>query len=387
MTHIYLDHNSTTPIDPRVADEIDATHRQGFGNPASQHQVGQQARRALETAKEEIGEILGARFTDIHSDRMIITSGGTESNNLALLGITLADSPGTDGNIIVPEIEHPSVIGAAGHLKRIGIGLRKLPVDSQGVVVVDALDDLIDEKTRMVSLMLANNETGVIQPVSQAAAICRERGVKLHTDAVQAVGKIKVDFAELGVDALSLSAHKFHGPRGVGGLILRHDCTIDPIFHGGFQQQGIRPGTEDVALTRGLSRALQIWNEESELRVRHLGNLRDRLESQLTAAIPTAIVNGSAATRLPHTCNISFPGLNRQAILLAADMEGIAVSTGSACASGSSEPSPVLLAMGSDPEVTEGSIRLSVGMTNTLAEVDLAGEKLVNIIRALDGQK
>ena len=284
--------------------------------------------------------MLGARLTGLSADRLIFTSGGTEANNLALRGSTTAP-----GQLIVSAIEHPSVLQTAdflAHTEPIASGSRWIP--RAGLRQPPWRKGSI--RVRLVSVMLANHETGVLQPVEEMAAACREKAVLFHTDAVQAVGKIPLDFRRLDVDMLSFSAHKFHGPVGVGGLLLRHGLLPEPILHGGFQQRGIRPGTEPVALILGMRRALELWHRSASECARRLQRQRNRFEALLLQGLPGMAINGGEAARVPHTTNISFAGADRQALLMALDLAGIACSTGSACASGSSEPSPVLRAMG-----------------------------------------
>jgi cysteine desulfurase len=341
-----------------------------------------------------MAEILGANVSGMECDQLILTSGGTESNNLALLGLAASRrsesnsesvplSAGSRGRVLVSAIEHPSVIGAAEQLARLGFDVEKIPVDHAGVCKLDALVSLVEKPTALVSMMLANNETGVIQPVVEAAAICRNLGILFHTDAVQAVGKIPVHFRELGVDAMTFTGHKLSGPRGIGGLILRHGVTPEPILFGGFQQMAIRPGTEDVALAAGMCRALELYQQNPRQRYQHLLELRDKLQHNLLSEFEDLVINGFAAERVPHTLNISFPGVDRQSFLLAADMAGLAISTGSACASGSSELSPVLLAMRLEKEVVAGSIRISLGVSTTEAEIEESTRRIVKIIRNL----
>jgi cysteine desulfurase len=387
MKPIYLDHNSTTPIDPQVAKVMAECYGESYLNPASQHRPGQHARSKIEQLRARMVAMLGGRSSGMETDQLVITSGGTESNNLALIGLGRAaqkNFPDKTGRILVSAIEHPSVIGASEQLAREGFHVETIPVDGDGVCQLDALEKMLSHDSAnpvlLVSLMLANNETGVRQPVAKAAAICRSRNVLIHTDAVQVVGKLKVDFHELGVDALSLTAHKFHGPRGVGGLLIRHGVTVEPILFGGFQQMAIRPGTEDVALTAGMHEALSLF-ENSTGRAQRMGQLRDRLESELESRFPNLTVNGKQAERMPHTLNLSFPGIDRQAFLLAADIEGLAISTGSACASGSSEPSPVLIAMNANDDVIQGSIRISLGATTTADEIEQAIMRIESIVK------
>lgn len=386
MDPIYLDHNSTSPIDPRVAKAVLECFELAYVNPASAHRPGQLARRKLEELRSQIIEGLGGETKGRNLDQLVFTSGGTESNNLALFGLTTQPP----GRVIVSAIEHPSVIGSAEILKLRGHEVVTLPVNSSGVCEVDALVDLLNDNsgiTQLVSVMLANNETGVIQPIKQIVEVCRDKGVLTHVDAVQAVAKIDVDFRELGCDAMTFTAHKFQGPRGIGGLLMRPEIVLNPILFGGFQQMAMRPGTEDVALVVGMARALELYFEQPNARQKHLATLRDQLETSILTAIPDAVVNGQAANRVPHTLNISFPGINRQAFLMAADLAGLAISTGSACASGSSDPSPVLVAMGASKDVIEGSIRISVGPSTTASEIEESARRILLIHNDLRKQK
>jgi len=379
MERIYLDNNATTPILPEVAEAMHACLLRGHANPASQHEDGRRARRVLESAREAIGEILGADVNSSNPDRLIFTSGGTESNNLALFGLCGQAS----GRLLYSSIEHPSVVEPAQQIARGGRVLREIRVTQDGVLDLNHLETLLSQPTRLVSVMLGNNETGALQPVREAATLCRQAGALMHTDAVQVVGKLPLTFRALGVDALSLTAHKFHGPKGIGALIVRAGVPVEPIMFGGFQQMGLRCGTECVALAVGLQKALEAWQSEADERAARMARLRVRLETALLQAVPGAVIHSAHAARLPHTTNISFPGVDRQALLIALDMAGLSCSTGSACASGSSEPSPVLAAMAVESGLIEGSIRLSLGATTTedqIAEathrISLAAEKL-----------
>lgn len=378
---IYLDHNSTTPIAPTVVETMHECLLANYANPASQHRMGQHARRKMEQLRQRLAELLGARCSGMKTDQVILTSGGTESNNLALLGLPICHSAAAPRRVIVSSIEHPSVMGPSEQLARLGYKIETIPVDRDGVCRLDALIELMETPVALVSMMLANNETGVIQPVAQAAAICRERGILMHTDAVQAIGKIPVSFEELGVDAMSFTAHKLSGPRGIGGLVIRDGLSPQPILFGGFQQRAIRPGTEDVALAAGLVEALEIYASDPLGRLNQLRNLRDRLQANLVSGIDDVVIHGVNAPRVPHTLNLSFPGIDRQSFLLAADMAGLAISTGSACASGSSERSPVLMAMGLENDVVDGSIRISLGISTTLSEIQESTRRIIKIIR------
>ena len=379
MPQLYLDNNATTPIDPRVIEVMAACYAAQHANPASLHQSGQRARLVLEQARDGIARLVAADISGVHADRVIFTSGGTEANNLALLGLA-----GTKrGRVIVSAIEHPSVLGAAEELVRRGCDVRRIRVTSDGVVDVKQFAELLTTDTQLVSVMLGNHETGVLQPLAEIAALCRDREVPFHTDAVQVVGKLPVKFRELGVTALSLAGHKFHGPVGLGALVLRHGATLDPQLFGGFQQMGLRPGTEPLALAVGMHRALELWHNEADARRLRLTQLRDDFESAILAAMPTAIVNGGAAPRLPHTSNLSFVGLERQSLFMALDLAGVACATGSACASGSSEPSPVLTAMGLADARLTSALRFSFDAATTPADVAEAARKIVGVCRDL----
>lgn len=383
MEPIYLDNNATTPILPEVADVMHAAFAQGLANPSSQHRAGRQARAALEEAREGIGQILGADMFSFHADRVIFTSGGTEANNLALRGL-LKTPP---ARLVLSTIEHPSVSDTADFLATQGFEVARLGVNRSGVVDLNQLPELLTPPTQLVSVMLGNNETGVLQPVAEIAARCREAGVLVHTDAVQVVGKLPVHFRQLGVDALSCAAHKFHGPRGIGALVVRHGVELSPQLFGGFQQAGLRPGTEPVVLALGMYKALQLWQAEQTERAAKLSQLRKQLEARLQAGWPELVIHGADAARLPHTTNVSFPGLDRQRLMMALDFAGIACSTGSACASGSSAPSPVLLAMGLAEPLVESSLRLSLGCQLTAAEVDAAADRILKVCNELRNQQ
>ncbi len=376
---IYLDYNSTTPLLDEVVAAMAEWQTAKFGNPASQHAIGRRARQGLEQARDEIGRILGARLSGSSSDRVIFTSGGTEANNLALLGMVgIADPDVPPGEAIISAIEHHSVTAVAELLERRGWTIHRLGVTRDGVVDPAALDGRLNERTRFVSVMLANNETGVIQPVAEIARRCQALGVPMHTDAAQIAGKLPVDFRALGASALTVAAHKFHGPLGIGALVIRHDLELQPLVVGGFQQEGLRGGTESVALAVGMHAALASWEHEKEARPERLRTLRNRLEARLRDGYGgRVLVNGADAERLPHTSNVALLGMNRQALVMALDLAGVACSTGAACASGSSEPSRTLLAMGCDKEVLAASLRFSLGATTTAEEIDEAAERIL----------
>ncbi len=383
METIYLDHNATTPVRPEVVEAMARAYRDGYANPASQHQPGQRARRALEDARERIAALLGASVTDTRPDRLLFTSGGTESNNLAILGIAEARGRGDPGQVVISAIEHPSVIEPAERLLELGWRLDTLGVTHDGVVRVDDLPEILTPQTHLVSIILGSHETGVLQPVRELASACREIGVPLHTDAVQVAGKLPVDFRGLGVAALTVAAHKFQGPLGVGALVLDAGTRLVPILFGGEQQNRLRPGTEPVALAIGMLTALELWQAEFESEVRRITALRERFETGLRTGYADAVVNGAGAERLPHTANVAFPGLDGQMLLMALDLAGVACSVGSACASGSTELSPTLRAMQLPHEIVAGSLRFSLGSTTTEAEVDEAVRRIVRVANDL----
>lgn len=379
---IYLDHNATTPVLPEVAEAMRACYAEPYLNPASQHEFGRRARCVLEDARERIGELVGAKTTGRDADQIVFTSGGTEANNLALRG--LGSSAGRP-HLIISAIEHPSVTAVAEHLLAGGWAVDRLGVNADGVVRVDDLSRRLRPETRLVATILGHNETGVLQPVKHLAKACG--GVPFHTDAAQVVGKLPVDFRDLGVSTLSFAAHKFHGPLGIGVLVVRHGVELAPQVFGGFQQGGLRPGTESVALAVGMLRALELWHAEREARAARMRRFRDQLEKAIYIGWPAAVVIGRSAERLPHTSNIAFVGLDRQALFLALDQAGVACSTGSACASGSSEVSPALLAMGCEEAVFSSALRLSLGATTTEPQVAEATRRILKTCNDLRRQK
>ncbi len=383
MASIYLDHNATTPARPEVTEAVSRCYAAGYANPASQHQPGQHARRLLEDARGRIAQILGADLAGPQPDRLIFTASGTEANNLAILGI--ARARGQAGQVVLSAIEHASVIGPAEHLLEQGFRLDTLGVTGDGVVCVDRLAPLLGPPTRVVSVMLGNHETGVLQPVAELAAMCNRSGVPLHSDAVAVAGKLPIDFRGLGLAAMSVAAHKFRGPPGIAALLLRHDIALEPLCFGGHQQQGLRPGTEPVALAVGMATALELWQQEQQSELDRLTALRDRLEAGLKAGCPEAVIHGRAAPRLPNTTSIAFPGLDGQVLLVALDMAGVACSAGAACASGSSELSPTLRAMQPPSALVGSSIRLSLGATTTAAEIDEAVGRICHVCGDLRG--
>ena len=382
MESIYLDHNATTPIRPEVVEAMTAVWRAGHANPASQHRPGQLARRLVEDARDEIAALLGGKPGGAQGDRLIFTSGGTEANNLAVLGMGEARAGKSPGRAIVSAVEHASVLEAAERLLNDGWRLDTLAVDGQGVVRLDLFEKLLAADVAVVSVILGNHETGALQPVGEIAKACRELGVPIHTDAVQVVGKLPIDFRALGVTALSIAAHKFQGPLGIGALLVRHDAPLAPRLFGGHQQWGLRPGTEPAALTVGMLVALRLWKAEAQEHAQRLTALRERFEQGLKAGFPV-VVNAQGAPRLPHTSSIAFPGLDGQILLMALDMAGVACSVGSACSSGSSELSPTLQAMRLPKDIVASTLRFSLGATTTQDEIDEAVGRILHVVRSL----
>jgi cysteine desulfurase len=374
MQRIFLDHNSTTRPLPEVIDAMSAHSRESFANPGSRHAEGRVARRALEDARERIAKILGANPGEV-----VFTSGGTESVNLAILGLA-KEAPGT---ILLTAGEHPATREACRHLERGGGTLRFLDVDSEGRIFADRLDEIPWNTLDLTTVILAHNETGVLQDIDPLTARCLRFGVPLHIDAVQAVGKMPVNFHNLRATALSLAAHKFHGPRGIGALLLREGTALSPRQLGGHQEAERRAGTESVALAVGMAVALERWQAERQLWDERLRELRDRLERDLETACEPTVVNGSLRHRLSNTLNIAFPGVDGEALLVALDLAGIACSLGSTCASGSTEPAPVLLAMGRPPEVYSSSVRFSLSFENTCDEIDEAVRRISTCVNRL----
>jgi len=379
---IYLDHNATTPIDPRVVEAMARAWRDCGANPASQHAPGRRARRLLEEAREGILELLGAKTGGMDADQLIFTSGGTEANNLAIFG--LASDKGS--RIVTSAIEHPSILGPAQELRRRGWNVEFMRPSESGFLDAHLFASMLPVSAGrgLASLMLANNEVGVFLPVAGFAKWCDGSHVVFHTDATQAIGKVRVEFRKLRVAAMTITPHKFHGPLGIGGLVLRHGIKLNPHLLGGFQQAALRPGTENVGLAIGFHTALHLWHIDADDRERRMTLLRDQLEQSLGDDLPDAIFVGqSALRRLPNTSCVSFPGLDRQALVMALDMAGVACSTGSACASGSSEPSPTLVAMGLPEELIRGAIRLSLGAFTTAEEVAEASRRILNAVKHL----
>ncbi len=354
---IYFDHNASTPLDKRVVEAMLPFLTTYYGNPSSLYRHGRLVRSAIDTAREQVATLIDAKASEV-----LFTSGGTEANNLALNSV-----PHTS-NIAISSIEHPSVFDFANHLKSHGANLHLIKVDPAGVISADSINDLLSLKPQLVSIMLANNETGVLQNIRQFSQILKKNSILLHTDAVQAIGKIKVSFKQLGVDLLSLSSHKIYGPKGCGALIYNNTLTLNPILFGGQQEKYLRPGTENVAAIVGFGKAAELASLELEQRSDHLNTLRLTLEKELIK-IPNLCIFSETAPRLPNTIQFGIVGIDGEMLLMNLDKQGIAVSSGSACKSGSQEISPVLKAMNIAPEIAKSAIRVSLGMGNTEVQI------------------
>lgn len=377
MKKIYLDNNATTPIHPEVKSAILPFLDEKFGNPSSIHWAGRDVRKAVEDAREKVAELINADPKEI-----IFTGSGTEANNTAIKGIAFQHWD-KKGHIITSSVEHPSVLNTCKYLEKKGFEVTYLPVDEYGMIDPDDLRKAIRKDTILVSIMLANNEIGNIYPIQELAKIAKENNIPFHCDAVQAAGKIEVDVKKLGVDMLTISAHKIYAPKGVGALYIRKGLRIDPLITGGHQERNLRSGTENVIGIVGFGKACEIAKREMNEVAERVKRLRDKLERGILERIPDVKVNGHPEKRLPTTLNVSFLYVEGESILLYLDMEGIAASSGSACTSGTLDPSHVLLAMGIPHEVAHGSVRFSLGRETTEEDIDRVLEVLPPIIERL----
>jgi cysteine desulfurase len=369
---IYLDHNATTPLDARVLEAMLPYLRESFGNPSSLHWFGQRARAAVEDARGSVASLIGADPAEI-----VFTASGSESDNMALRG-AVAKAGGARRRVVTTSVEHHAVLNTAKALREEGVPVEVARVSEGGRLDLDDWRGKLDDSTLVASVMLANNETGVLQPVSEAARLAHERGALVHCDAVQAAGKTPVDVRALGVDLLTLSAHKLYAPKGVGCLYVRRGTPLGPLVRGGAQERNRRAGTENVAGIVGFGVAASLASQGTAAEAERVGALRDRLEERLLK-LPGTRRNG-ADPRLANTANVSFEGVDAEALLIALDLEGVAASTGAACAAGGVEPSHVLKAMGFQPERVQSSLRLSLGRTTTEPEVDRAADVIVAVV-------
>jgi cysteine desulfurase len=377
MRRVYMDHNATTPVHPEVLEAMMPFFRDQFGNASSIHWAGREVKKYLDEARENVASLMNADPQEI-----IFTGCGTESDNMAIKGVASTHQD-KGRHIITSKVEHHAVLHTCQFMEGWGYEITYLPVDREGLIDLEDLRRSIRPDTVLVTIMFANNETGTIMPVQEIGEVCREKGVIFHTDAVQAVGKIPIDLKKLAVDILSLSGHKLNTPKGIGAQFIRKGTKLSPLIHGGAQERNRRAGTENIPYIIGLGKACEIAKRDFQKRHEYLQSLRDRLQEGLLRAIPHVELNGHPNRRLPNTLNASFLYVEGESLLLNMDLEGIAVSSGSACSSGSADASHVILAMGKSPLVAQSAIRFSLGLTNTAEDVEYVLEVLPRIIERL----
>lgn len=377
MRKVYLDHSATTPVHPEVLEAMLPYYKEKFGNPSSIHEYGRVAKTALEEAREKVAKLFNCSPYEIY-----FTSGGTESDNLAIKGVAFANKK-KGKHIITSSVEHHAVLESCKFLKKEGYEITYLPVDQYGFVDPDDLRKNIKDDTILVSIMHVNNETGTIQPIEELVRIAKEKGVYFHTDAVQSAGKIPIDVGKLPVDLASISGHKIYGPKGVGAIYIRKGTRIIPLSHGGHHERSRRAGTENIPGIVGLGKATEMVLKDMDKHNKHLKNLTETFFKKLKETVKDIQLNGHPEKRIPSTLNISFKGVEGESIILSLDMKGVAVASGSACTSGSLEPSHVLSAMRIEPAVAQSSIRFSFGRENTIDDVDYTLSVLPEIIERL----
>ncbi len=377
MNRVYLDYNATTPVEPEVLDAMLPYFSAEFGNAASIHTVGQRARAAVETARDQVAALLGAR-----SQEIIFTSGGTESDNHAIFGI-VRSAPGTTKHVITTSIEHEAVLNTCQALEKDGVAVTYLPVSSDGVISVEQVEEAIRPHTVLITVMHANNELGTVQPLAQIGKLAAQRDIYLHTDAVQSAGKLPLDVNSLGVDLLSISGHKLYAPKGIGAIYIRAGSRLRQFLYGGHHQRGFRPGTENVPGIVGLGKAAELARHSLAADAERVSKLRDKLEQHLASSIPDSHINSANAPRTPNTANLTFPGIEGEALVIALDLKGISVSTGAACSSGAIEPSHVLTAIGLSADDARASIRFSLGRHTTESEINYALEAVPTAVTQL----
>jgi cysteine desulfurase len=374
MRHVYLDHNATTPVLPEVLEVMLQYYRADFGNPSSVHRYGRQARVAVDDARDCVAQLLQAPAA-----HLAFCSGGTEANNTILKGVAAAlKERGT--HIVTSQIEHPCVLDTCAYLARQGYTISYVPVDAQGVVDPEAVREALTDATILVSIMHANNEVGTLQPIAEIARLVQARGVLMHTDAVQSFGKIPLNIAELGVDFLTFSGHKLYAPKGIGGWYARPRAAFPPLLHGGHQERGWRAGTENVAAIAAFGKACEIARRDMSAEGERQGQLQQRLEHGLRERIPDIRIQGEGTARLPNTTNAAFANVEGETLLMSLDLQGVYISTGSACSSGSLEPSHVLQAMGVPDAYLHGALRLSLGRATAHADIEYVLEVLPEIV-------
>jgi cysteine desulfurase len=377
MQQIYLDYNATTPIAPSVQEAMLPFLCEHYGNPSSTHSLGRAANAAIEDARGRVAAILGA-----DRDEIVFTSGGTEANNLALQGMLLRDVPTKTGHLVTTDIEHPAIIEPAKQLERLGIAVTFVKANSQGIVEPEAIDAALRPDTRLVSVMHANNETGVIQPIRQISEVCHANNVLVHTDAAQTVGKIRTMVGELGVDMLSIAGHKIYAPKGVGALYVNRSVPLEPVIYGAGHERGLRPGTENTPYIVALGQASSLVRKALDESGDRMAMLRDRLLARLRGEIgPRLGLNGQKSERLPNTLSVNFPSVVGADLL--ARIPELCASTGSACHSGLTRVSPTLAAMGVTPDIAQGTVRLSVGWYTSEEQIDRAAELLIGAWESL----
>lgn len=377
MKKIYFDHNATTPVSDEVFDAMVPFLKEQWGNPSSIHWAGRGAKKAVEDAREQVCKLLNCSPLEL-----VFTSSGTEADNHAIKGLAYAKKD-KGNHIITTKVEHPAVLNTCKYLSKEGFEATYLDVDGDGLIDLEALKKAITPKTILITMMFANNETGVLFPVKEIGDIAKERGVTFHTDAVQAAGKIPIDLQKLNIDLLAISGHKLYGPKGIGALFMRRGVRLIPLIHGGHHERNRRGGTENVAGIIGLGKAAEIALRDMDKEITHLKMLRERLEKGITAKVPHVKINGHIEKRLPNTANISFEFVEGESLLLNLDMKGIAASSGSACTSGSLEPSHVLTSMGLSHELSHGSVRFSLGKSNTVEDIDFLIEVMPPIVERM----
>ena len=378
---IYLDHAATTPVRPEVLEAMAPFYGPRFGNPSSLHRWGREARAALDEARERLANCIGAR-----SDEMCFTSGGTEADNLAILGAWRARRSEGRNAIVSDPIEHKAVLGAVHQAAREGAQERLCRVTPDGVIDAESFAELTQRDVAIATVMWVNNEIGTIQPIAELASTTKSRGVLFHTDAVQAFGKIEIDARSVGFDALSMSGHKIGAPKGCGAVFVRRGTVLESLFHGGTQERGKRPGTENVAAAIGLARAAELACAEREAEVSRLTKLRERLERGIRERVPDAVIHGAnAPSRAPHIVNVSVPGTDSESMLMALDLQGIGCSAGSACQSGSASPSHVLSAIGVRHDLVAAAIRMSLGSLSDEKSVDRTVEVFSRLVSKARG--
>lgn len=377
MKRIYFDHSATTPVDNEVAALMMEYMTEKFGNPSSIHSFGREVKKSVDEARQQLASLLNA-----NSNEIFFTSGGTEADNLALKGLAFANRK-KGNHIITTCIEHHAILHTCDYLEKNGFTVTYLPVDENAMVRLEDVKKAITDKTILISVMFANNEVGTIQPIKEIGQLAREKGIYFHTDAVQAVGNYPIDVKEYSIDLLTLSAHKFHGPKGIGALYIRRGVRIDAVQHGGGQERSLRAGTENVPGIVGLGKAAEIAQQDMTKKIARISTLRDKLIKGLMEKVPDIKLNGHPTQRMPGSVNFSFLYVEGESLLLNLDLKGIAASSGSACTSGSLDPSHVLLAMGLTHEVAHGSLRLTLGRGNTEEDVEYCLTVLPEIVGRL----